>query len=65
MVEYSSLRQSDQQEIKIKIKWVGELDKADQQYIQFFNIVMRKCLDYLKLQLVGRNFFDARNKVYF
>lgn len=36
---------------------------GDYTYIQVFNILMRKCLGFLKLQLVGRNFFDAAAKV--
>ena len=60
-----STRQSDLKTIKITIRLVGELRKGDHHYIQFFNIIMRKCLDHLNLQLVGRNFFDAQNKVSF
>ena len=41
------------------------MTKGDHHYIQFFNIIMRKCLDYLNLQLVGRNYFDPHNKVTF
>lgn len=62
-LELFSTRQSDQVQIKINVKFTTELAKGDHHYIQFFNIIMRKCLDYLKLQLVGRNFFDAQNKV--
>lgn len=57
------MRQSDQEKIRISVRMVGELQKGDHQYIQFFNIVMRKCLDNLKLQLVGRNFYDPANKI--
>ncbi|XP_033230156.1 piwi-like protein Siwi isoform X2 [Belonocnema kinseyi] len=62
-MEVFSTRQSDQSQIRITIRLVGELRKGDHHYIQFFNIIMRKCLDHLDLQLVGRNFFDAKNKV--
>ena len=64
-MEVFSIRQSDEQQIRITIRMVGELKKGDHHYIQFFNIIMRKCLDHLDLQLVGRNFFDAKNKVIF
>jgi hypothetical protein len=36
---------------------------GDYHYIQFFNILMRRALSHLDLELVGRNFFDARAKV--
>ncbi|XP_051173756.1 piwi-like protein Siwi isoform X2 [Leptopilina boulardi] len=62
-LELFSMRQSDDVQIKINVKFATELAKGDHHYIQFFNIIMRKCLDHLKLQLVGRNFFDAQNKV--
>lgn len=57
------MRQSDETKIRITVRFVGDMSKGDQHYIQFFNIIMRKCLELLKLQLVGRDFFDARSKV--
>ncbi|XP_076626994.1 aubergine [Colletes latitarsis] len=62
-LELWSARQSDDTKIRITVRLVGDLAKGDQQYISFFNIIMRKCLDLLKLQLVGRDYFDARSKV--
>nr|XP_033336473.1 piwi-like protein Siwi [Megalopta genalis] len=61
--ELWSVRQSDDQKIRITIRLVGDMAKGDQHYLQFFNIIMRKCLDLLKLQLVGRDYFDARSKI--
>ncbi|KAF2879557.1 hypothetical protein ILUMI_26606 [Ignelater luminosus] len=48
---------------RFTIRLVGDVAAGDYQYIQFFNIIMRKCLGHLRLQLVGRNFFDAIAKV--
>ncbi|XP_018333348.1 piwi-like protein Siwi [Agrilus planipennis] len=48
---------------RITIKLVGDVTAGDYQYIQFFNIIMRKCMGNLNLQLVGRNFFDAKAKI--
>ncbi|XP_076644828.1 aubergine isoform X1 [Halictus rubicundus] len=62
-MELWSVRQSDEQKIQITIRLVGDMVKGDQHYLQFFNIIMRKCLGLLKLQLVGRDYFDARSKV--
>ena len=31
---------------------------TDYHYLQFFNIVLRTCLEKLKLQLLGRNYYD-------
>uniref|UniRef100_A0ABD2WLF8 Piwi domain-containing protein n=1 Tax=Trichogramma kaykai TaxID=54128 RepID=A0ABD2WLF8_9HYME len=52
----------EQEVIEITIKETGEMTKGDHHYLQFFNIIMRKCLDYLELKLVGRNYFDPYNK---
>ncbi|XP_031829627.1 aubergine [Nomia melanderi] len=62
-LELWSNRQSDDTKIRITVRLVGDMTRGDQHYIQFFNIIMRKCLGLLKLQLVGRDFFDARSKV--
>ncbi|XP_076292717.1 aubergine isoform X2 [Lasioglossum baleicum] len=62
-MELWSERKSDETKIQITIRLVGDMVKGDQHYIQFFNIIMRKCLGLLNLQLVGRDYFDARSKV--
>lgn len=62
-MELVSTRQSDDMPIKIIIRLVGSMIRDDPHYLQFFNIIMRKCLEHLKLQLVGRDYYDARNKV--
>lgn len=64
-MELFSERQSDNAKIKVSIRLVGELAKGDPHYPQFFNIIARKGLEHLHLQLVGRNYFDARSKVIF
>ncbi|KAK2583778.1 hypothetical protein KPH14_009684 [Odynerus spinipes] len=58
-----STRSSDDAKITINIKFIGDMAKGDHHYLQFFNIIMRKCLEHLKLQLVGRDFYDARSKI--
>lgn len=45
------------------MKLVGDIVASDPQYIQFYNILARKSLEYLNLQLVGRNYFDPHAKV--
>lgn len=63
-LELISIRNSDEARIRITVRLVGDLAQGDAHYIQFFNILMRKCLGRLDLQLVGRNFFDAQAKVF-
>lgn len=50
---------------RITVRLVGEVDKSDYQRLQVFNIILRKCLSCLKLQLVGRDYYDAAAKVGF
>ncbi|GLV44692.1 aubergine [Carabus blaptoides fortunei] len=49
--------------IRITIRLVGDVAQGDFHLIQFFNIIVRKCLSYMKLQLVGRNYYDAAARV--
>ncbi|KAF4530187.1 hypothetical protein B566_EDAN001446 [Ephemera danica] len=58
-----SRRQNDDQIVHINITFSRQLNFGEHEYMQFFNILMRKCLNSLKLQLVGRNFFDPHAKV--
>ncbi|KAL6255908.1 hypothetical protein P5V15_013149 [Pogonomyrmex californicus] len=62
-MELVTTRQSDNVPIKIIICLVGSMSPDDWHYIIIFNIIMRKCLEHLKLQLVGRDYFDAKDKV--
>jgi hypothetical protein len=62
-MELFSTRPSDEAKIRITVRLVGDLKEGDYHYIQFFNILMRKALGHLQLELVGRNFFDASAKV--
>lgn len=62
-LEIWSKRISDGTDIKIVLRYVGDMQKGDYGYLQFFNIIMRRCLELLKLQIVGRDYYDANDKV--
>lgn len=62
-LELTSIRKSDETPVRITVRLAGDLAQGDSHYFQFFNILMRKCLGHLDLQLVGRNFFDAKAKI--
>ncbi|KAK9886691.1 hypothetical protein WA026_017610 [Henosepilachna vigintioctopunctata] len=49
--------------IEITVKYSTELLWGDYHYLQVFNILVRKCLSMLQLQLVGRNYFDPKASV--
>jgi aubergine-like protein len=55
--------QAEAEPIRISIRFTKQLLQGDSQYLQLFNIIMRKCLTALDLQLVGRNHFDAKASV--
>ncbi|XP_049818094.1 piwi-like protein Siwi isoform X2 [Aethina tumida] len=46
----------------VTIRRVAEVSWGDYSYIQVFNIIIRKCSAYLKLEMVGRDFFDPHEK---
>ncbi|XP_063994744.1 piwi-like protein Siwi [Diachasmimorpha longicaudata] len=56
-------RTTDDENIQITLRLVGDMARGDPHYLQFYNILTRKCLELLNLQLVGRNYFDAKAKV--
>ncbi|XP_043599743.1 piwi-like protein Siwi isoform X2 [Bombus pyrosoma] len=61
--EFWSKRISDGLDIKIVLRLTGDMQKGDHGYLQFFNIIMRRCLELLKLQIVGRDYYDANDKI--
>jgi aubergine-like protein len=62
-MELFSTRNSDEATIRITVKLAGDLKEGDHHHFQFFNILMRKALNFLNLELVGRNLYDAGAKV--
>jgi aubergine-like protein len=64
MLLYSK-RPTDGSVVRISVNYSRQLVFGEHEYMQFFNILMRKCLGALNLQLVGRNFFDPHAKVHF
>lgn len=55
---YSSIRRDDTEKIEINIRPVAELESADVQCIQIYNVIMRKCFELLKLEPIGRHYYD-------
>ena len=51
---------SDSKPVNITIKVVGEVYPTSFHYIQFFNIILRKCMENLNLQQLGRNYYDPK-----
>ncbi|XP_051162825.1 piwi-like protein Siwi isoform X2 [Leptopilina boulardi] len=64
-LEYTVTHTEDESKIvHIKIRHVASLlNKADYGYIQLFNLLSRRALENLKLQLIGRNYFDPKQTI--
>ena len=59
-VQFTSTRKDDGQAIQISIRKVGVVPPSSQSYFQFFNIMIRKVMEKLDLQLLGRNYYDSK-----
>lgn len=57
---FSSKRDSDNQIIEVTIKMVGEVERESSSYLQFINIMLRRVLEKLSLDKIGRNFYDSK-----
>lgn len=53
----------DSRKILIKIRHTNVVDKSDGQFCQILNLFLRTALEVLKLQLVGRHYFDPNTKI--
>ncbi|XP_050438179.1 piwi-like protein Siwi isoform X2 [Adelges cooleyi] len=60
--ELTSQRRHDNKMFTLKIKFTNVLNNSDYAYIQVFSILMRKCIQYIDLKLIGKNFFDLKAK---
>ena len=56
-------KRKDGSVVCINIKYVGTLDMSCSTAIQVMNLIIRRAMEGLQLQLVGRNLFDAKSKV--
>ncbi|KAK7065900.1 hypothetical protein SK128_024636, partial [Halocaridina rubra] len=58
VTELASKREEDDTVYQVKIKFIKQLESLDSQYMQIMGIILRKCLDLLGLQLIGRNYYN-------
>lgn len=49
--------------IRITVRLVGDLVWGDSHYFQLFNLIIRKCLCYLKLHEIKRKYYDPSLRV--
>lgn len=53
----------DENSFKITIKWVSVINMNTRESLMVLNIILRRSMEGLKLQLIGRNFFDPKAMV--
>ncbi len=58
-----SIREADQSQVELSIRLVAELAPTDVMYLQIYNIMIRKCLDGMGLEELGRHFYDYRQAI--
>lgn len=58
-----SIALKSKEEYKITVSFTRMIDMTSQEALQVFNIIMRRCLDTLQMQQVGRNFYDPAAKI--
>lgn len=51
------------EQFHIKIKAVGTVEAIDPQQLMVLNLILRRAMEGLQLQLVSRNYFDPQAKV--
>uniref|UniRef100_A0A0A9Z7D5 Protein piwi n=1 Tax=Lygus hesperus TaxID=30085 RepID=A0A0A9Z7D5_LYGHE len=61
--ELFTMRTIDETRVRIIIKKTTDCVRGDYHYLQVLNIIIRKVLAALNLQLVGRDYYDPRGKV--
>ncbi|XP_017059224.1 protein aubergine [Drosophila ficusphila] len=49
--------------IEVKIRAAGSVDATDNQQLQVLNLILRRAMEGLNLQLVSRNYFDPQAKI--
>ncbi|XP_022814819.1 piwi-like protein Siwi isoform X1 [Spodoptera litura] len=62
-IQFYSDRKSDKQKMVITVKLIGDVAPGDYHYIQIFNLILRKCFSAMRLQLMGRDYFDPTAKI--
>lgn len=58
-----TITSDDGSSVKIIIKFVGVTEMHEERATQILNLIVRRAMDGLKLQTIGRNKFDAAAKV--
>ena len=64
-VHLNSTKREDGSNVSMVIKYVGQIRPSDYAYVQFFNLVLRKTMEKLQLELIRRDYYDPKAAVDF
>lgn len=62
--EFVVANEASGENVTVTIRMVGEVATGDYHYLQLFNIIIKKCFAYMNFQLIGRNYYDPKMKVF-
>ncbi|KAJ1526745.1 hypothetical protein ONE63_008324 [Megalurothrips usitatus] len=63
VLTWTSSNRDNSANFTITIREVGEVQQGDYAYVQVYNLLLRTCISGLELQLVGRDYYDAKARV--
>ncbi|XP_035708343.1 piwi-like protein Siwi [Folsomia candida] len=49
--------------VELSVRLVASLDPTDVVYLQIYNIIVRKCLEFMELEELGRHFYDRHQAI--
>jgi len=58
-----SERETDRAKIKLTVTLTSQIPPGDVQYLQFYNIIIRACMNALKFEELGRHFYDRHSSI--
>lgn len=65
VVNFTSKNSRTEEIYNLKLQFTKIVQMDEQESLQILNLILRRATGGLKLDLVGRNFYDARSKVDF
>lgn len=56
-------RREDDTVFQLRLKFIKEISFMDSEYMQVMNILMRRCMENLNMQLIGRNYYNSSAEI--
>lgn len=59
----SRLEEAEDVVFQLKLKFIKEVDFLDSEYIHIMNILMRRCMEHIGLQFLGRSHYNPSMEI--